>query len=59
MMDVNDELQQLVESMREVGRRPAPSRGGNYNDMIRYDELRREILERFLDAWGDGYRLGK
>lgn len=59
MMDINAELQQLVESMRAVGQRPTPNRGGNYNDMLRYDELRREILERFLDAWDDGYRLGK
>lgn len=58
-MDINAEIQKLVEEMREVGRRPAPIRGGNYNDMLRYDELRREILERFLDAWDDGYRLGK
>lgn len=58
-MDINAEIQKLVEEMREVGRRPAPSRGGNYNDMIRYDALRREILERFLEAWDDGYRLGK
>ena len=59
MMDINAEIQKLVEEMREVGQRPAPSRGGNYNDMLRHDALRREILERFLDAWDDGYRLGK
>lgn len=59
MMDINAEIQKLVEEMREVGRRPAPSRGGNYNDMIRYGEMREQILTRFLDAWGDEYRLKK
>ena len=57
MADINQEMEHLVEEMREIGKRPAPSKGGSCNNLLKYNELQMQILKKFLDAYDTGYRL--
>lgn len=57
MVDINQEIEQLVAEMREVGKQAAPCKGGNYNNLLRYSELRERILSKFLEAFDAGGRL--
>ena len=59
MLDINAEFYRMIAEMREYGAAPAPSKGGSYNNLLRYRETREKILERFLAVFADGYRLGK
>lgn len=57
MADINQEIEQIVAEMREVGKQAAPCKGGNYNNLLRYNELRERILSKFLEAFDTGGRL--
>ena len=59
MREINSEIESLVAEMREVGKLPAPSKEGNHNNLLRYNEIREKILEKFLEAFEGGYRLEK
>lgn len=59
MADINEAFERMIAEMQRYGAAPAPSKGGSYNNMLRYRETREKILERFLDAFADGYRLEK
>lgn len=59
MTDINETFERMIAEMQRYGATPAPSKGGSYNDLLRYREAREKILERFLDAFAEGYRLGK
>lgn len=57
MADINKEIESMIAEMREIGQLPATCRGGNRNNLIRYQDLKCKILERFLSAFESGYRL--
>ena len=57
MADINQEIEQIVAEMREVGKQAAPCKGGNYNNLLRYNELRERILSKFLEVRDTGGRL--
>ena len=57
MADINQEIEQIVAEMRKVGKQAAPCKGGNYNNLLRYNELRERILSKFLEAFDAGGRL--
>lgn len=57
MTDANKEIESIIAEMREIGQLPATCRGGNRNNLIRYQDLKCKILERFLSAFESGYRL--
>ena len=57
MADINTEFICLIAEMRRLGNTPAPSKGGSFNNLLRYRETREKILDRFLDAFVAGYRL--
>ena len=57
MADINQEIEQIVAEMREVGKQAAPCKGGNYNNLLRYNELRERILSKFLEVFDAGGRL--
>ena len=57
MADINQEIEQIVAEMREVGKQAAPCKGGNYNNLLRYNELRERILSKFLEVFDTGGRL--
>ena len=59
MNDINETFERMIAEMRQYGDMPAPSNGGSYNNLLRYREAREKILERFLDAFAEGYRLSK
>lgn len=59
MTDINETFERMIAEMRQYGDMPAPSNGGSYNNLLRYREAREKILERFLAAFAEGYRLGK
>ena len=59
MADINEAFERMIAEMRRYGATPAPSKGGSYNNMLRCREAREKILDRFLAAFADGYRLGK
>ena len=59
MTDINETFERMIAEMQRYGATPAPSKGGSYNDLLRYREAREKILERFLDAFAEGYRLSK
>ena len=59
MADINQEIDQIVAEMREVGKQAAPCKGGNYNNLLRYNELRERILSKFLEVFDTGGRLEK
>ena len=57
MADINQEIEQIVAEVREVGKQAAPCKGGNYNNLLRYNELRERILSKFLEVFDTGGRL--
>lgn len=57
MADINQEIEQIVAEMREVGKQAAPCKGGNHNNLLRYNELRGRILSKFLEVFDAGGRL--
>ena len=57
MADINQEIEQIVAEMREVGKQAAPCKGGNHNNLLRYKELRERILSKFLEVFDAGGRL--
>lgn len=57
MADINQEIEQIVAEMREVGKQAAPCKGGNHNNLLRYNELRERILSKFLEVFDAGGRL--
>lgn len=57
MADINQEIEQIVAEMREVGKQAAPCKGGNCNNLLRYNELRERILSKFLEVFDTGGRL--
>lgn len=57
MADINQEIEQIVAEMREVGKQAAPCKGGNFNNLLRYKELRERILSKFLEVFDTGGRL--
>ena len=59
MTDINETFERMIAEMQRHGATPAPSKGGSYNNFLRCRETREKILERFLDAFAEGYRLGK
>lgn len=59
MADINETFERMIAEMRRYGATPAPSRGGSYNNMLSYRDTRKKILDRFLTAFAEGYRLGK
>ena len=59
MADINEAFESMIAEMQRYGAAPAPSKGGSYNNMLRYRETREKILGRFLAVFADGYRLGK
>lgn len=59
MPNINQEMELLVAEMQEIRQLPAPMKVGSHSNLTRYRDLREQILEKFLSAFGDGYRLGK
>lgn len=57
MNNINQDMVRMIAEMREVGKLPAPCKGGDYNNKLRYIELRGQILDKFLSAFDAGYRL--
>ena len=57
MTEINQEIENMIAEMRVIGQLPAPCRGGNRNNLIKYQDLECKILERFLSAFESGYRL--
>lgn len=57
MANINQEIEKLVAEMWEVGKQAAPCKGGNHNNLLRYNELRERILSKFLEAFDAGGRL--
>lgn len=59
MTDINETFERMIAEMQRYGATPAPSKGGSYNNMLRCREAREKIIDRFLAAFAEGYRLGK
>lgn len=59
MLDVNQEFADMIADMRQLGEIPAPGNVLRQNSLLRYREAREKILDRFLAAFAEGYRLGK
>ena len=57
MDNINKDMARMVAEMREVGELPAPSKGGSHNNLLRYNEMRERIFEKFLSAFDAGYTL--
>lgn len=57
MDNINQDIERMVAEMREVEELPAPSKGGNYNNLLRYNEMRERILKKFMSAFDAGYTL--
>ena len=57
MNDINQDITRMIVEMRELGKLPAPCKGGSHNNLIRYNKLRDRILDKFLSAFDEGYRL--
>lgn len=57
MTEINQEIENMIAEMRVIGQLPAPCRRGNRNNLIKYQDLKCKILERFLSAFESGYRL--
>lgn len=55
-VDINEKLESMVATMKEIGERSAPSNGVN---LLLYREQRERLLEAFLGAFESGYRLTK
>ena len=59
MADINETFERMIAEMQRHGATPAPSKGGSYNNMLRCREAREKILDQFLVAFAEGYRLKK
>lgn len=59
MADINEAFERMIAEMQRYGAAPAPSKGGSYNNLLQYRETREKIIDRFLAAFAEGYRLGK
>ena len=59
MTDINAEFYRMIAEMRQLGEIPAPGNVLRQNSLLRCRKAREKILERFLDAFSEGYRLGK
>ena len=59
MDGINESLEALVAEMKEIGQRPAPSNGGDYNNLLDYNAARERILCLCLEALEAGYRFKK
>lgn len=59
MLDINAEFYRMIAEMRQFGEMPAPGNVLRQNSLLRYREAREKILDRFLAAFAEGYRLGK
>lgn len=59
MADINETFEIMIAEMQRYGATPAPSKGGSYNNLLQYRETRDKIIDRFLAAFAEGYRLGK
>ena len=59
MEDINERLEDMLAEMKEIGQRPASSRGGNYNNLLDYNAARERILCLCLAAIESGYRFRK
>lgn len=57
MDNINQDITRMIVEMRELGKLPAPCKGGNYNNLLRYNKMRDRILDKFLSAFNGGYRL--
>ena len=57
MNDINQDITRMIVEMREIGKLPAPCKGGSHNNLLRYNKLRDRILDKFLSAFDEGYRL--
>lgn len=57
MNDINQDITRMIVEMRELGKLPAPCKGGSHNNLLRYNKLRDRILDKFLSAFDEGYRL--
>ena len=59
MTEINVEFYRMIAEMRQLGEVPAPGNVLRQNSLLRYREAREKILDRFLAAFAEGYRLGK
>ena len=59
MTDINEVFARMIAEMQQLGEVPAPGNVLRQNSLLRYREAREKILERFLAAFAEGYRLGK
>lgn len=57
MADINQDITRMIVEMRELGKLPAPCKGGSHNNLLRYNKLRDRILDKFLSAFDEVYRL--
>ena len=57
MADINQDITRMIVEMRELGKLPAPCKGGSHNNLLRYNKQRDRILDKFLSAFDEGYRL--
>lgn len=57
MNDINQDITHMIVEMRELGKLPAPCKGGSHNNLLRYNKQRDRILDKFLSAFDEGYRL--
>lgn len=57
MNNINQDITRMIVEMRELGKLPAPCKGGSHNNLLRYNKQRDRILDKFLSAFDEGYRL--
>lgn len=57
MNDINQDITRMIVEMRELGKLPAPCKGGSHNNLLRYNKQRDRILDKFLSAFDEGYRF--
>lgn len=57
MNDINQDITRMIVEMREIGKLSAPCKGGSHNNLLRYNKQRDRILDKFLSAFDEGYRL--
>lgn len=47
-------LRELIEKRKEIGKRPAPMKYGNYNDLMEYSRLGELILAEVDKLYDEG-----
>lgn len=47
-------LVELIEKRKEIGKRPAYSKGGNWNDKVEYERLGNLILDEVCRLYENG-----